>query len=55
MSWSEASSTYIEEESLVWPQWEQMHLIPKRLEALGRGEMWWWGVSSQRLEEEEWD
>jgi hypothetical protein len=30
--WSKVPITYIEEDSLIWPQWEKIHLIPEKLE-----------------------
>jgi hypothetical protein len=37
-------NTYAAEECWVWTQPEKMHIILKRLEAPGSGEVWWgWG------------
>ena len=56
MSWSEAPSTYIAEDCLVWPQWEKMHLTLERLEVPGTEEAWWWwwGHNLGDRGEEEW-
>jgi hypothetical protein len=39
---------------LVQPQWEKMLLIPERLEAPGKGEVWW-RHPPRGKGEEEWD
>jgi hypothetical protein len=36
MGWFKASGTNTAEGCLVWPQWEKMRLVLKRLEAQGR-------------------
>ena len=40
-SWSEAPSTYIAEDCLVYPQWERTCLILEKLEAPGKIDAWW--------------
>lgn len=39
-SWYEAPGTYTEEDCLVWPQGEKMHINLKRIETPGSGEVW---------------
>ena len=48
MGWSKAPGTSIAQDSLVWPQWEKMHLILERLEAPRKGVAW--GVGGTVLE-----
>ena len=55
MGWSEAHGTYIEEVCLVWPLWEVICIILKRLEALRKGEASVGTHPIRGKEEEEWD
>jgi hypothetical protein len=38
MGWSMAPTTYVAEDSLVWPQWEGMCLVLWRLDATEKGD-----------------
>ena len=54
--WSKAAGKYIAEVYLIWPQWEKVRLIPERLEAPGKGEVWWGREHPLRGKgEEKWD
>jgi hypothetical protein len=56
MGWSDTPGTYVAEVCLVWLQWEKTNLIPKRLEAPGKGEVWCvWEHSLGGMGKEEWE